>query len=180
MNRRGFLIRFGGLIATLPALPAGGAPPPRAVAAPPAGFPPETWQTIAAVQAHMFPSEPNAPGAREIRAEAYLRGVLADPRLASADRAFLIEGVESIEKLARSLTGKRFVELSHDEREAVLRGFEATSDGKHWLAETLGYLMEALLGDPVYGGNPDAIGWRWLAHTPGFPRPPADKRYFLL
>jgi gluconate 2-dehydrogenase gamma chain len=27
----------------------------------------------------------------------------------------------------------------------------------------------------VYGGNPDGIGWRWLGHVPGYPRPPADK-----
>lgn len=179
MDRRTFLIDFGGLAAApaLSSLLAGCALTVREALPPPPGF---DWRTLAAVQAHLLLSEPRAPGAREIRAEAYLRGVLADPKLAPADRAFLIDGVESINKLARGMTGKHFVELSNDRREAVLRGFEATPDGERWLAETLGYLMEALLGDPVYGGNPDGIGWRWLAHNPGFPRPPANKRYFLL
>ena len=31
--------------------------------------------------------------------------------------------------------------------------------------------------DPVYGGNPDGIGWKWLMHPPGFPRPPKGKTY---
>ncbi|MCR4300082.1 MAG: gluconate 2-dehydrogenase subunit 3 family protein [Sulfuricaulis sp.] len=179
MDRRTFLIHFGGLAAApaLSSLLTGCASPVREALAPPPGF---DWRTLAAVQAHLLPSESSAPGAREIHAEAYLRGVLADPKLAPADRAFLIDGVESIGKLARGMTGKHFVELSHDEREAVLRGFGEMPEGERWLEEMLGYLMEALLGDPVYGGNPDGVGWQWLAHNPGFPRPPADKRYFLL
>jgi gluconate 2-dehydrogenase gamma chain len=43
----------------------------------------------------------------------------------------------------------------------------------------LDYIMEALLTDPVYGGNPNSIGWQWLKHQPGFPRPttPLKRRY---
>ena len=185
MDRRHFLIRLGrGLIATVPPLSsllAGCAAPLRATLDPPAGSTgPAWWRTMAAVQAHLLPSEPGAPGAREIHAEAFLRGVLADPGLAPSDRAFLIGGVQTVEQLARRTTGRLFVELSHAERESVLRGVGETPGGGRWLEEMLGYLMEALLGDPAYGGNPDGIGWRWLAHTPGFPQPPASKRYFLL
>ena len=39
------------------------------------------------------------------------------------------------------------------------------------------YLAEALMLDPVYGGNPDMIGWKWLEHQAGFPRPVAGKTY---
>ncbi len=182
MNRRAFLIQLGGFAAApaLSSLLAGCAVPVREVLAPPPGFAEQGWRTLTAVQAHLLPSESGAPGAREIQAEAFLRGVLADPRLAPADRAFLIGGVATLEKYARDTTTRHFVDLSHGQREAVLRGLEATPDGRRWLTEMLGYLMEALLGDPVYGGNPDGIGWNWLAHNPGFPRPPAGKRYFLL
>jgi gluconate 2-dehydrogenase gamma chain len=45
------------------------------------------------------------------------------------------------------------------------------------LSLLLYYIFEALLSDPVYGGNPGGIGWQWLEHQPGFPRPPADKIY---
>ena len=40
--------------------------------------------------------------------------------------------------------------------------------------------VEALLADPVYGGNFDQTGWRWLSHQPGFPRPSADKTWYRL
>ena len=44
----------------------------------------------------------------------------------------------------------------------------------------LTYLLQALLTDPVYGGNPNGVGWKWLHHQPGFPRPPKDETYFKL
>jgi len=44
----------------------------------------------------------------------------------------------------------------------------------------LTYLLEALLADPVYAGNPNGIGWKWLQHQPGFPRPTKNKKYFKL
>jgi gluconate 2-dehydrogenase gamma chain len=59
-----------------------------------------------------------------------------------------------------------------------LRRFE--TNGKQWISTILRYILEALLTDPIYGGNPNAIGWKWLDHQPGFPRPPANKRYYLL
>ena len=31
--------------------------------------------------------------------------------------------------------------------------------------------------DPVYGGNPEMIGWKWLEHQPGFPAPIEGKTY---
>ena len=31
--------------------------------------------------------------------------------------------------------------------------------------------VEAVLGDPVHGGNPDGVGWAWAGIEPGDPRP---------
>ena len=64
--------------------------------------------------------------------------------------------------------------------EIALRELEKTGAGRSWITELLHYLFEALLTDPVYGGNPGGIGWKWLDHTPGFRRPSKDKRFFLL
>jgi hypothetical protein len=35
----------------------------------------------------------------------------------------------------------------------------------------LAIILEAFFGDPVHGGNPDEVAWKWVGHTPGFPRP---------
>ena len=60
-----------------------------------------------------------------------------------------------------------------------VRAYEKQGGGR-WLRELIHYILEALLSDPVYGGNPGGIGWRWLEHRPGYKRPSPQQRYFLL
>ncbi len=129
------------------------------------------WPVLAAVQDHLFPSEPGAPGAREINALSYLQGVLGDPRSDRDERRFILKGVDWLEDLARQRHQAAFVDLDPIRREQVLREVADSEQGDNWLATLLFYLCEALLTDPVYGGNPGGIGWTWLGHQPGFPRP---------
>ncbi|MEN8217402.1 MAG: gluconate 2-dehydrogenase subunit 3 family protein [Pseudomonadota bacterium] len=163
MDRRTFLIQTTGTIAAMstPSLAAS------------TSLTPDEWQTLAAVQEHLFPSEPDSPGAKDINATAYLDFVLAP-----VEREFIKNGVLQLEKMAQSIEGKQFIALSSEQRERLLRRFE--TKGKRWISTILRYILEALLTDPIYGGNPNAIGWKWLDHQPGFPRPPANKRYYLL
>lgn len=172
LTRRRFLLRLaGGSLAALFPGP-GSAAPALAEAA--------RWRLIDAVQQHLFPSEPDAPGARETKALDYLKFILGhDPRK-QADRRFLLQGAGWLEDMARQRAGASFLQLDETRRERVLREIEKSEAGSNWLSLNLVYLIEALLADPVYGGNPGGVGWRWLAHVPGFPTPPAEKRYLEL
>jgi len=138
---------------------------------------PAQWRTLAAVQAHLFPAAADSPGAADINALDYLRAVLAGPALDADEKAFIVNGVGWLEDIAREQTGAAFTALDAGQREVVLRRVEKSSAGETWLANILLYIFEALLCDPVYGGNPEGVGWKWLQHQPGFPRPPADKIY---
>lgn len=175
VSRRTFLARMAGVsVAALFPLAAGGASPaPKSNAA----LPDDQQAVLAAVQQHLFPSEPGIPGASEINALAYLNNVLADPKMDEEEKAFIRNGTEWLEELVREEQGGAFTGLNAAQREQMLRRIEQSSAGENWLATLLLYLFEALLSDPVYGGNPDGIGWRWLEHQPGFPRPPANKIY---
>jgi len=133
------------------------------------------WKMVSAVQAHLLPSEPGKPGAREVHAEGVLRLVLADPRLDPEDRQIVLAGAAEFETLCQERFGKPFPALGAEARERALREFEARPSGEQWLGEMLDFLLEALLGDPSYGGNPDGIAWKWLGIDPGFPLPPVNK-----
>lgn len=145
-----------------------------------AGLNRQQWQALIAVQSHLFPAEADSPDAQDVNAATYLYNVLVDPQFNPVDRTFVKTGILEIQKLAGEQYSKGFIDLKSEHRERVLRQYEKTSQGSNWLNMILEYLMEALLTDPVYGGNPNSIGWQWLGHTPGFPRPPKHKRYFLL
>ena len=184
MNRRGFLRNTGrGLMAaSLPIVPGAAAwarilPTLQEGAA---GLTGNQWETLAAVQDHLLPSEPQAPGAREVQATAYLYYALTAPGADPEDRTFLREGLERLERVVKELGKKPFAELDEQQRETALRNLEKDQDGRYWISEILQFLLEALLADPLYHANPGGIGWHWLAHTPGFPRPIAGKEHYRL
>jgi len=93
------------------------------------------------------------------------------------NRKFIVNGVGWLNDIASKRHEAVFIDLNGDQREDVLRQIEKTGAGERWISLILLYVFEALLSDPVYGGNTDQIGWRWLEHQPGFPRPPASQRY---
>jgi len=139
-----------------------------------------TWQTLDAVLRHLFPSEPDAPGANEIHALAYLRRITKDPFIDSDERAFIPRGAGWLEEVAQKAHSHPFHKLNDEQRESTLRFIVARPVGENWVSTLLLYTLEALLTAPAYGGNPDGIGWRWLRHTPGFPLPDANTLYWKL
>lgn len=169
LDRRRFLLAaVGGSLAALFPLPVAATPKV------------DTWALIAAVQQQLFPSEAGAPGAADINALAYLQTMLDKPDTDPDERNLILQGASWLEDLALQQENAGFVRLDSAGRERLLERIAASRAGEHWLSTLLLYLFEALLSDPVYGGNPEGIGWRWLEITPGFPRPPPDKRYWLL
>ncbi len=140
----------------------------------------DPWPVIDAVQQHLFPSEVQAPGAHEINALGYLKFVVSDNTLDSESREFITRGAAWLQDMSMQMFNRSFVKLDETESEKVLRRIATSNAGENWLATLLLYIVEALLTDPVYGGNIDEAGWRWLEHVPGFPRPPLDKTFLRL
>jgi gluconate 2-dehydrogenase gamma chain len=138
-------------------------------------FSADQWRTLAAVQDHLLPGEPpgsgGGPGARDVRATAYLDRTLAVPGFDTEVRGFILKGIGWLDDLAAERHHAPFVTLAPGAREDLLREIAATGPGERWLASLITYTLEALLADPLYGGNPGGIGWTWLGHDPGLPRP---------
>lgn len=131
----------------------------------------EETRTLDAVLEIVLPKEPDSPGASDIRAREYIESVLADPRTKESDRTFLLRGIRSLEKLALEKRERAFSQLSRSEQEELFQAY-VDDGGESWVASLIASVLEALFGDPVYGGNVNEVGWKWIEHTPGFPRPP--------
>ncbi len=170
VDRRRFLLGLaGGSLALLLPLPGGAGTKTLDEA--------DRWRLIEAVQDRLFPSEAQAPGAREINALSYLKWVAGDSHIAAEERRFILQGTEWLESLTRETHDRGFTSLNDTQQEAMLERIARSEAGENWLSTLLLYIVEALLSDPIYGGNPDGVGWRWLQHHPGFPRPNDRNRY---
>lgn len=144
----------------------------------------EPWLTLSTVQDHLFPQEKtnkdNSPSAKDIHALAYLQNMMNAPDFDKEEYELINNGVGWLNDLSKQQYSKKFVQLDTDAKEKILRRIESSRVGSRWLSVLLTYLIQALLTDPIYGGNPNGIGWAWLQHQPGFPRPPENKKYFKL
>ena len=183
ISRREFLARLAILGSLAASYPAAALEQLRSVAGAP-GKPgwldQDPWKTIAEVQAHLFPGTEDAPGASDIQAVVYLRNAIENPVADGEDKEFIFNGVGWLNDLTREKYKRPFTALNERKRETVLRQIEQSRAGRNWLSTLLTYLLEALLADPVYGGNPNGIGWHWLEHQPGYPTPPKDKTWYRL
>ncbi|WP_196139259.1 gluconate 2-dehydrogenase subunit 3 family protein [Aliikangiella sp. G2MR2-5] len=135
-------------------------------------------RVIKNVQQHMFPDDGNGPDAEAINAFGYLEFAMTDRQnIEDGDPEFLKKGIGWLQDLSISSQGEDYLKLAEPEQVALLKKISASSAGENWLALIIYYLAEALMLDPVYGGNPEQVGWRWLEHQAGFPRPVEGKTY---
>jgi len=146
----------------------------------------EPWFTLAQVQEQLFPrgvvedTDEISPGASDINAIGYLQTMTSLDDFDQDEKKFILKGVDWLNGISDSLFSKPFVKLKSHQREQVLKKISTSESGESWLSTLLSYIFEALLTDPIYGGNTEQKGWRWLQHQAGFPRPPKHKPYWLI
>jgi len=140
----------------------------------------DPWLTINAVLDHLLPESDSGPSAKELQVVIYLYNVIFQQPTEQNEIDFIYKGVGWLNGYTTKQLEKNFVSLSKAEKEVMLRGISRSSAGENWLNNLLGYIFEAMLSPPIYGGNPQGKGWKWLEHQAGFPLPQAGQRYFEL
>ena len=128
-------------------------------------------QTIALVQEDLFPATGLVPSAQYINANMYLSKILNHPRISDSDKEFIRDGAKWLNEEAVTKYKKTYTQLTPKQRQKVLKIVVDTDWGESWLFKIMTYILESLLGDPVYGGNKNEAGWQWLNHQGGLPRP---------
>lgn len=121
---------------------------------------------VDAMTARIIPSETGSPGAREAQAVIYIDRVLAG--YFSSLQVLYREGIETVEVMTKVRFGKSFIELVDGQQDQMLREMESSEkSGKasQFFAVVYEHTIEGTFGDPIYGGNANAVGWRLI----GFP-----------
>ena len=132
------------------------------------------YALIEAVQLHMFPKDSRLPSATAFHATQFLQATIFHPSYDKDIKTFVIEGAEKLQEREKG----RFLHYSEKKKEEALRSYEETSYGEGWLDRIMVLSLEALLSDPIYGGNFRQAGWSALQTKGGEPRP--STRYITL
>lgn len=143
-------------------------------------FSEEQQADIEQVQLILFPADGDGPSAADLHAFDYLRWALTEPtNRDDGDYDFIIRGLGWLNDLAKTDYQQGFRLLSQVDKEALIKKISRSESGEKWLSLLLYYLLESLTLDPLYGGNHDGIGWQWLEHQPGYPRPDLTTHFRL-
>ncbi len=135
------------------------------------------FKVVQALQNVLFPSDGNGPGAYDVNADSYLLWVLHDENLDPDENQYIIDKLTKFDAFAKDKLKYNFYDLNPREQYAIVEEVSGIIWGRRFLSRLLTLIFEALLVDPQYGGNPDGIGWTWLEHDPGSPRPTENHLY---
>ncbi|MBL4730381.1 MAG: gluconate 2-dehydrogenase subunit 3 family protein [Sulfurimonas sp.] len=119
------------------------------------------------VQTDLFPQN----AIHDSNAYLYLSVILRHRHVSDEDKQYLRNGAKWLQEEAREEYTKSYILLSDKQRQKMLKKISQEAWGRSWIKVVLMYIMEARLGDPIYGINKNETGWKWLNHEPGFPRP---------
>ncbi|MER3438912.1 MAG: hypothetical protein C4346_15715, partial [Chloroflexota bacterium] len=130
---------------------------------------PHELRTAEAIFECMFPPDELGPGATEIGVAVYVDRALAG---AYADKTETYRlGLAALDRAARDRCGKPFVDCAKDDQVAMLAALERgelagfhTPPQREFFDLLRSHCIEGLFADPLYGGNRDKLGWRFLEH----------------
>ncbi len=137
----------------------------------PKNLSPREWATLEAALDRLLPSGEGFPGARDVHAIGYLDGALSDPGVDPDHVQRVHEGARLLDEHATAHGAATFDALPPDLEDEGVRSLETPWARQLVLRALLSFALEAYLGDPVHGGNPDRRVWRWADLEPGYPRP---------
>lgn len=126
----------------------------------------------------LFPDDGNGPGAQELMVDRYVLWVLKDDQADLEETDFLIKHTKLFSEEVQKREGDSFATMSNGQQTKLLKNLLKETDWcTRWSSRLLTLIFEALLLDPQYGVNPNEVGWKWLEHNPGYPRPAKEHLY---
>ncbi len=128
------------------------------------------WKTIQEVQNILMPKTSKMPSAKEFGSVAYLKQNIDHKTFDIDDLKLILNGAKVFaETFPEFFKSRKKVKLE------IVKEANSSEYGNAWLNVLVYYAIEAMLSDPIYGGNKFQSGWMALKHKAGIPRP--KKKY---
>ncbi|ADG92463.1 conserved hypothetical protein [Arcobacter nitrofigilis DSM 7299] len=124
------------------------------------------WTTILEVQNILLPKTSKMPSAKEFGSVTYLKQNIDQYSFDKDDLELILNAAQVFKE-----TFPEFFKATKDEKLEIIKQANASEYGNSWINILVYYGIEAMLSDPIYGGNKFQSGWMALNHKPGIPRP---------
>ena len=130
----------------------------------------DIWTTIQEVQNILMPKTSKMPSAKEFASVAYLKQNIDHKTFDKDDLELILNGAKVFKE-----TFPEFFKSNKKDKLKIVKDANSSDYGNSWLNILVYYAIEAMLSDPIYGGNRFQSAWMALNHKPGRPRP--KKKY---
>lgn len=137
----------------------------------------DEMKALHTIQNILVPNDGNGPSAEMVNAHAYFIWTLEDQKLPNSEKDYFIDKLKDLILLCKEKFGKNLIDLDKADQELFIANNTLSGWTQGYLSRMITIIFEAILLDPIYGGNPDEIGWDWLEHIGGAPRPTAATKY---
>ncbi len=125
-----------------------------------------SWLILEEALEILFPKTDTMPSSKEFFAIKYLKEVTSHSSFDKNDKKLLLEGA-----LDFYSAFPKFLVSKTEEKEKFIKEANNSSYGQEWLNKVVYYGIEAMLSDPIYGGNKGEVAWKSLNHQTGLPQP---------
>lgn len=125
----------------------------------------------------LFPKTSFAPSATELKSDIYYLWILNDSRLKVTKRTFLVNNFLKFQQFCIEKYGKKFSSLDFIAQKEIVSIVNSTNWGETYLSRLMTIILESMFANPIYGSNPEKIGWKWLNYRGGFPEPEEWNKY---
>ncbi len=125
----------------------------------------------------LYPNTSISPGALVLKSDIYYLWILKDNKLESSKKLFLIKNLDKFSQFCNEKNGKSFQKLDKNKQEEFIEIVSHTNWGEKYLSRVMTVIIESMFAHPVYGSNPEKIGWNWINYKGGIPEPQERNRY---
>lgn len=137
----------------------------------------DEMKSLYIIQNILVPNDGNGPSAGMVNAHDYFIWMLNDDKLIASEKEYFITKLQDLINLSKEKFGNSINTLSKKDQELFISNNIESGWTQTFLSRMITVIFEAMLLDPIYGGNPDEIGWDWLEHIGGSPRATAQTKY---
>ena len=125
----------------------------------------------------LFPSDNNAPGIYQLNTYNHINNFLSDSNVDNDEKNYLLKGIQWTAETSTEVFKLDFNQLNNEQKNKLFDNILNEDWGESWLSRLLSLVFESLLLDPIYDVNNNMIGWKFLEHKPGKPRPNMQNKY---